>query len=281
MISDVLEIEHLKIDIMFRYSSSSIAHIFPVLRFGIVFFLLLLFVPSSAQKTEHPFKPGERLNYTMHFGWFEVGKAEFWIDPELQYIDGEAYYSVQGVISPSSWGKIFKAITGCYESLINVKTLRPIRSHREMKSGKKVTDVRTDNFNYSDTLKIHTYVEDVDQHRYRAFPQEENVPMRDFLSTFLFVRTVQFNNDEPLDMRSFYSNTLYEFRVIPGEKKDYDLKKSKIKSREYRLEFPKNEYFKRGKNGGAIVSEEADRRPLRIQIDMTLGSFYLKLDEES
>lgn len=249
-----------------------------------IVFLLLSFGISSAQKPDHPFKPGEKLNYTMHFGWFEVGKAEFFIDPEIQTIDGEAYYSVQGIITPSGWGKIFKAITGCYESLINVETLRPLRSHREMKSGKKITDVRTDNFNYaySDTLKIHTYVEDVDDHRYRAFPKKKDVPMLDFLSTFLFVRNVEFPDNQAIDLRSFYSNTLYEFRVIPGQLKTYEAKQRKFRSREYSLEFPRNSYFKKGKkHGSAIVSEEANRLPLRIEINMKLGTFYLKLDKNS
>ncbi len=266
---------------MIRHSYLYIAH--TSARFILAFLLLFSFSSLPAQSPKHPFKPGEKLNYTMHFGWFEVGEAEFYIDPEIQYIDGEAYYSVQGMITPSSWGKIFKAITGCFESLIHVETLRPLRSHRAMNSGKKVVDVRTDHFTYTDTdsLKIYTYVEDVDDHRYRYFERKENIPMRDFLSTFLYVRTVEFDNNEALEMRSFYSNTLYEFRVIPGGSTDYSLKKRKIKSREYRLEFPKNAYFKKGKNGNAIVSEEADRKPLRIEIDMSLGSFYLKLDEKS
>lgn len=245
----------------------------------LVMAFILLVGFSYAQDVGHPFKPGETLTYSMHFGWFDVGEAEFWIDPELKYIDGEAYYSVQGQINTSSWARIFKAITGCFESLIHVETLQPFRSHRTMNSGKKTVDVRTDNFTYGDSLKIHTYVEDIDEHRYRAFQRQDNIPMHDFLSTFLFLRTVQLNDNQPLDMRSFYSNTLYQLRVVPVRIKDYNHKKTKISAREYRLEFPKNEYFKRGKNGSAIVSEEPDRRPLRIQIDMVLGSFYLKLDE--
>jgi len=266
---------------MVHYASSLIAHIFSSMRLVAVFFLLLFFGSSSAQEVDHPFKLGEKLNYSMHFGWFEVGEAEFWIDPELQYIDGEAYYSVQGEINTSSWARIFKAITGCFESLIQVETLEPLRSHRTMYAGKKIDDVRTDHFSYSDSLKIHTYVEDLDEHRYRSFSRMVNIPMRDFLSTFLFLRTVQFNENKPLNMRSFYSNTLYELKVVPGEQKDYNLKRKKIASREYSLEFPKNEYFKRGKNGSAILSEESDRRPLRVEINMALGSFYLKLADES
>jgi hypothetical protein len=244
-------------------------------------FLLVVIESTKGQKVDHPFEPGEQLNYSMHFGWFEVGEAEFYIDPELQYIDGEAYYSVHGEINTSSWARIFKAITGCFESLIHVETLQPLRSYRTMNSGKKTVDVRTDHFDYSDSLKIHTYVEDLDEHRYRSFFRKENVPMRDFLSTFLFLRTVQFPDNQPVDMRSFYTNSLYELKVTPGKQTDYNLNKRKIRSKEYKLEFPKNEYFKRGKNGSAIVSEESDRIPLRIEIDMVLGGFYLKLADRS
>lgn len=257
----------------------SVARIFSQIKLLAIFCFLIILGPTSAQANNHPFKPGEVLTYSMHFGWFEVGEAEFWIDPEIQYIDGEAYYSVQGQINTSSWARIFKAITGCFESLIHVETLQPLRSYRTMKSGKKVDDVRTDRFTYSDSLIIRTYVEDIDEHRYRSFPDSRIIPMRDFLSTFLFLRNEQFTN-EPLEMRTFYTNTLYELRVIPGERKEYDLKSRTVRSREFKLEFPKNEYFKRGKNGRAFLSEEPDKIPLRIEIDMVLGSFYLKLDEK-
>lgn len=230
---------------------------------------------SSAQENSHPFKPGEKLTYSMNLGWFEVGNAEAWIDPELRNIDGQEYYVVQFTAKTTSWVKFFKSVNACFETLVNTKTLLPLVSRRDLKFGKDI-DIRTDKFTYSDSVKIRTYIEDIDKDRYHEFRLEET-PLLDFLSTYLYIRNMKLNtNSQPIKFRTFYSNTLYKFQMIPGVQRQY----SKVRAREYRLEFPENEMFGKGKHGKLILSDNHAKIPLRIDVNLILGSFYFKLENE-
>ena len=214
----------------------------------------------------------------MNFGWFEVGSAEIWIDSELQYIDGEAHYSVQCIIQTASWVKIFTRLNAHYESLINVETLKPLVSRRNLKYGKSI-DIRTDKFFYKDSVRIHAYIEDLNAHRYHSFKQKD-VPILDFLSTYLSLRNDDLSEtDEPVQVRTWYSNTLYEFQMIPDKYSQYKLKNRRVNSREFKLQFPKNDMFKNGKHGKVIISNDKDKIPLKIDINIILGSFYLELED--
>ncbi|MEQ9404618.1 MAG: DUF3108 domain-containing protein [Cyclobacteriaceae bacterium] len=247
----------------------------------LVTLLFFLFISHSSftQHKSHPFKKGEKLTYSMHFGWFEVGKAEISIDPELEYVDGKAHYSVQCSIYTAPWVKFFRNFNACYESLVNAQTLKPLVSYRDLKSGREI-DIRTDKFYYGDSVKVHAYVEDLDENRYHTFGKKD-VPILDFLSTYLHVRNVNFEkSDEPVEVRTFYSNTLYEFQMFPQAHQTYNLKSRKVKARELKLEFPENEMFKKGKHGSLIISEDKEKLPLRVDINIILGSFILKLQED-
>ncbi|MEP1096213.1 MAG: DUF3108 domain-containing protein [Cyclobacteriaceae bacterium] len=246
----------------------------------LIWFCALIFLTnanfSTAQKASHPFKPGEKLKYSMNYGWFEVGSAEAWIDPELQYIDSQAYYVVQLTAATTSWAKFFKPVNACFETLVNVETLQPLISRRDLKFGKDI-DVRTDRFSYDDSLKIRTYIEDINKNRYHEYKLQDT-PLLDFLSTYLHIRSMKLvGENRPIKVGTFYSNTLYEFQMIPGDQRQYNRRNA----REYSLQFPKNEMFGKGKHGKLILSDDWTKLPLRIDINLILGSFYFKLEEQS
>ena len=109
-----------------------------------------------AQNKSYPFKEGEKLIYSVHFGWFEIGEAELWIDPELQNMNGEAHYLIRCNVKSSPWFKMFKAMDMCFESMVKVEDLSPTYSFRDIRQGKKI-DVRHDRFSYADSVGVEAY----------------------------------------------------------------------------------------------------------------------------
>jgi len=171
----------------------------------------LVFSFSDAQK--YPFKPGERLVYKMNFGWFNVGEAEMWLDPEFHYPTNDPHYNIQFFAKTASWFRVFSKLEICMEALIQADNLQPYRADRDLE-GKNRIDIRHDYFEYGDSVKVKAYVEDVDEWRYHTFPKK-NVPVRDALSTFLWLRSKKESElDEPIEVRTFFTNSLYEFRMI-------------------------------------------------------------------
>ncbi|MEO9482427.1 MAG: DUF3108 domain-containing protein [Ekhidna sp.] len=265
-------------DIQEQFSFSSIFRGW--FRVSILLVLLFASVESGAQNKSYPFKPGEKLTYNMKFGWFNIGEAILWLDPDFQYPgdNGKPHYKVQFTVTTASWFRVFSKLSVCMESLIEADQLQPFRSDRDME-GKGSIDIRHDYFSYADSVSVSAYIEDLDEWRYHRF-ESGNVPIRDALSTYMWLRSrdkSQFVNT--VEIRTFFSNDLYEFRMLPGKSTTHKYDGRRVRALEFGLDFPEGEYFESGKTGRVIMSDDRNRLPLRLEIDMTVGSFIFDLDK--
>lgn len=233
---------------------------------------------SQAQSKTYPFKRGEKLYYTMHYGWFKIGSAEIWLEPDFEVLKGKEHYNIQCDIKTVSWFKIFSKLRIHMESLVQADNLQPYKSHRNLSDGKKI-DIRYDTFTYTDSVKIDAYIEDIDTKRHHSFPIGE-VPLRDVMSTYMFLRSREekvLSNE--VAVRTFFTNDIYEFKLRPGEKTTHPYKSYTVAAREYEMIFPESDYFEKGKTGRVIISDDASRVPLKFEIDMTVGSFSFELQD--
>ncbi|WP_425392904.1 DUF3108 domain-containing protein [Ekhidna sp.] len=265
-------------DIQARSSLDSFIQIWKVAVFVIV--MILAGFQTQAQNKSYPFKPGEKLTYNMKFGWFNIGEAVVWLDPEFHYPNGKKkpHYKIQFTVSTASWFKVFSKLSICMESLIEASTLQPLRSDRDME-GKGKIDIRHDYFSYADSISVKAYIEDIDTWRYHKFPSG-NTPVRDALSTYMWLRSrdkSQFT--KTVEVRTFFSNDLYEFKMLPGSSTTHRYDSRKVSALEFGLDFPEGEYFDSGKTGRVIMSDDLNRFPLRLEIDMTVGSFVFDLEK--
>ena len=235
---------------------------------------------TEAQNKSYPFKPGEKLTYNMKFGWFNIGDAVVWLDPDLYYPEGtdKPHYSIQFQIRTASWFRVFSKLEFCMQSLIEVDELKPYRSDRDLEAKNKI-DIRHDYFSYADSISIDAYIEDIDTWRYHKY-SKGNVPIRDAMSTYMWLRgrdRSQFEDE--IRIRTFFTNNLYEFVMLPGKQTTHKYDGRKVRALEFGLIFPEGEYFDNGKTGRLILSNDRNRLPLRIEIDMTVGSFIFDLDK--
>ncbi|MEO9870127.1 DUF3108 domain-containing protein [Ekhidna sp.] len=265
-------------DIQERFSFNSIFQSW--IRIAILSALFFGAIQSKAQNKSYPFKPGEKLTYNMKFGWFNIGEAVVWLDPELHYPNGtnKPHYKIQFQVATASWFRVFSKLSFCMESLIEVDELKPLRSDRDLEAKNKI-DIRHDYFSYADSISIKAYIEDIDKWRYHKFVQGD-VPIRDAMSTFMWLRgrdRSQF--EEKIEVRTFFTNDLYEFAMLPGKPTSSKYNGRKVGALEFSLVFPESEYFESEKKGRMILSDDRNRLPLKIEIDMRVGSFVFELDK--
>ncbi|WP_424962252.1 DUF3108 domain-containing protein [Ekhidna sp.] len=260
---------------------SSFKSIFRIWKVAVLWILMILAgFQIQAQNKSYPFKPGEKLTYNMKFGWFNIGEAVVWLDPEFHYPNGKSkpHYRVQFTVTTASWFKVFSRLRVCMESLVEARELQPLRSDRDME-GKGMIDIRHDYFSYADSVSVKAYIEDIDEWRYHRFPNG-NVPIRDALSTYMWLRSRDKSQfARTVEVRTFFSNDLYEFKMLPGQSTTHKYDSRKVRALEFGLVFPEGEYFDKGKTGRVVMSDDRNRFPLRFEIDMTVGSFVFELDE--
>ncbi len=212
---------------------------------------------------------GEVLNYNIKYGWFKIGKAEVFHDPEFHLIDGEPHYYVQFTLRTVGWLKIFANLNLCFDSYINAKTYQPNRSTRLTINGKRINN-QFDEFQYQDSIYVKTFREDRDQLTRHSF-EVNQIAFLDALSTYIYMRAQELDMRKDENVKFYIANRVYDFRITPnkklgkGEKKSYEMKFPPIK------QFPKNKT--------SYVFFNSRNVPKEIKLGTNDGNFYLILNE--
>ncbi len=213
----------------------------------------------------------------MKYEWFNIGKIEIWIDPELYYPkkNGNPHYKIQLLVTTKKWFRIFSKIDVCIESLIEVDKLRPLQSYRNFEAQNKI-DIRHDYFSYADSIAIKAYIEDIDTWRYHKFAKE-NIPIKDVLSTYMWIRTQpkeRYNREGKLKI--FFGNDTYNLTMLQKKRTTYTYNNRDIRALKIGFILP-GKYFKKVPTGYVFLSDDFNRLLLKVEINMTLGSFVFDL----
>jgi hypothetical protein len=233
---------------------------------------------SKPDPLDYPFKLGEKLEYTMSYGWFEIGKADVEIDHEFWMIDHKPYFYVQCRVKTAGFFSFFAKLNVCMDSWVDAQTLLPLQSSRDLSHGNKI-DIRTDRFDYQDSVHISAYVEDVDSHRFHSFPSTD-IPILDVLSTYLYLRHKgcdQNNGEALIPVRTFFSNDLYSFGMLASMNKTITLHDQRFLAQRYELLFPETDEFPSGKQAYVLASKDSLCLPLKLSIEMRYGDFTFDL----
>ena len=233
---------------------------------------------SKGELPDYPFKLGEKLAYSMSYGWFEIGEAHVEIDNEWWEIDGRPHFYIQCKVRTTGVFSFFSRLDVCMDSWVDVQALRPTESSRNVAFGRSI-DVRTDRFDYADSVRISTYVEDVDSKRFHVFVRNDT-SLLDALSTYLYLRSQVLQSDpvgKTYSVRTFFSNDLYEFGMRYTKNQDFSLKDKKWSARRFDLLFPETEEFPSDKRAYVIATDDRLRIPLKFLIEMKYGDFSFEL----
>gem|GEM_PF-5234335 len=226
----------------------------------------------ASNKDDRHFKLGEELIYSMNYGWLGIGKAEVFMDKEIWDIGGRPHYYIQCRVQTTGFFDFFTSTNICLESWIDSASLRPYVSYRQVFFGRKI-DVRTDKFDYADSVTITTYVEDVDRHQTAKVNLSDTLVL-DLLSTYLNLRNIIYNHqiaDSTL-VKTHFSNDIYPFGIVHSGAVEEGL---------YRFEFifPESGQYKRGSSAHVLASKGEAIIPEKMVIELTLGKLIFTLED--
>lgn len=237
---------------------------------------------SKPDLPDYPFKLGEKLVYSMHYGWFEIGEAQVYIDESMWELNGRPHFYIQCKIRSIGFLSFFSNLEVCMDSWVDAQTLRPTKSSRDVVFGSRI-DIRTDRFDYRDSVRISAYVEDVDAKRFHAFVRNDTL-LFDAMSTYLYLRSLDLQSAvtrQTYPVRTFFSNDLYRFGMTFTESLDFEFKDQKRPARRFDLLFPETEQFTSDKQAYVVTSEDVDNLPLKFVMEMRYGDFSFELIERN
>lgn len=222
---------------------------------------------------------GELLTYNVYYGWFKVGKAELWLDPEIHADNGACHYLVQCRMKTQGWFKLLASLDVCMETQVDTLDFRPIRSIWTIDKAKK-SEAREELYVYgTDSVKVEIFEEHKERRSEKKFPRGRH-PTRDALANYMWLRSLDddvLSNGE--QVKAFFSKKVYDFSLEPEGTLSYSFEGEKKEGKKFKLIFPVSTAFPKGKEGYVIVSNDSSRVPYRFTVDMNLGSFSFKLDK--
>jgi len=227
-------------------------------------FQIILFCIStlSAQESELPFTAGEQLEYRIHYGLLEAGKAKL-----IVQIKNDDF---QFIANGKSTGlfKLFFKVKDRYESVVDKKCLCPIYFYRDVQEG-KYKKKEAVFFNY--TLQQAETTRDT-----IALPKNT----QDLLSAFYYVRAQNYDSlkvGDKIHLEVFLDDEFMSSQLYYLGKDTIKTKFGWMPSTLWSPELETGRVFEDNYGMKIWLSDDENKIPLRIESKVLVGSIKMDL----
>jgi len=224
---------------------------------------------------------GERYHYSVKFGWFKVGKVEFSSSDRFSYENGKRYFDIDINAGTAGLGGVFTDFKGDFNTKIDVKTLLPVSSFRNMKS-KESDDRRTDYYTFStNSLHIKTV-----RHKNNKISERDlsYKTMYDVATAVLQLRAKDLSgktqNQSLGQINVFWNRTVYPVSAKYSGKEEMKHNGEKISVHKVYMYLPKSGFLKDGKPVVAWISADGRNVPIKFEAKTRYGSIKCELDDD-
>ena len=111
-----------------------------------------------------------------------------------------------------------------------------------------------------------------------TFKVPDNV--HDFISGYYFLRTIDFSrldDGQVIEVPAFYDDTIYNMKVRYRGKTVVKVKGGKINVIRLNPVLPQNKLFKEEESIRIYVSDDANKVPVKVEVDLFVGSMVMDL----
>lgn len=221
---------------------------------------------------------GEELEYRVHFGVFNVGKAITRVDKSYHNYNARTCYKVDAYGETSSWISWVAKVDDNWGAYIDTTTLLTEMAYRKLREGK----YRRDEQAYFDHTNRKVEVRVKNQETGATDSKTFDVPAnaKDLVAGFLFLRVIDFSKvviGDTLTISGFLEDASYDLKIIYAGKEVLETKIGKVPCLRLRPVMPKNSLFDGENSVLCWISDDKNRIPIKLQAKMFIGNTGLEL----
>ena len=216
-----------------------------------------------------PFKPGERLDYNLHYGVINAGSASLEVSKKETQIAGQNHFEIDVKGTSNSFFDPFYKVRDGYQSYIDETTMLPSLFMRDVHEG---SYARKENY-----IFIRRKNEVVSGKRTYCVP----AGVHDLVSTFYYLRCIDFSKQKigaSFHLTALYNDSLLYTGIIYTGKETISTKFGKMRCYVFHPILVKGRIFKNQEGMILYVSEDKNQIPVRIESKVYLD--YVKADLE-
>ncbi len=218
--------------------------------------------------TNNAFKPGETLDYRIHYGLIDAGEARLQVKSTTYKVKDRLTYHVLGTGKTLGAFDWFFKVRDRYESYIDTEALIPWIFIRRIEEGgyKKSQDVYFDHYNL--TAKSNS----------TTIPVPQNV--QDLVSAFYYARTIDFSNasiGQVFPMKAYLDDEVFPMNIKYIGKEDIKTKLGTFRCIKFRPMLLQGRVFKEEEDMTVWVTDDVNRIVVRAQAEILVGSIKMDL----
>ncbi len=243
-----------------------------LLSFVLVF--CMAFIPKDGyrQVENKSFGVGEYFEYRVHYGLFNAAEARVMVSPQVQLVNGRPCYKVdiQGkTVGAFDW---ITRIRDNWQSWIDTVAIVPQKSYR---------NIQEDTYRKEETVLYDHSKDDAivnDEAGQKIYDIPNNA--QDAISGYYFLRTIDFdktNVGDIVQVPTFFDKQIYQMKVKYRGREVVKTKFGKINAIKLNPVMPENQLFKGDNSIRIWVSDDVNKVPVRVEVDLWVGSMIMEV----
>jgi hypothetical protein len=228
---------------------------------------------EELRKVSHDaFRPGEILNFRIHYGIVDAGVATLEIKEELKNFGGRPCYHAIGTgksVGAFNW---FFKVRDRYESVFDKEAMIPWLFIRRVNEGGYIINQNVSFNHYTDSVKSEKatiWVPDNTQ---------------DLISAFYYARTFDFTNAKDGDIyeiTGYLDDEIFPMNVKFIGREIIESKKGKFRCLKLRPMLQEGRVFRAQEDMTIWISDDKNKIPIRVQTNILVGSIKMDIEDFS
>lgn len=237
--------------------------------------VLLVFNAGAGQKTlrsihNEAFRPGEVLEFRIHYGIIDAGTAKLEVKPDLRKIGNRDCYHIVGTgqtVGAFDW---FFKVRDRYETVMDAQSIIPWLFIRRVNEGGYIKNQNVSFNHYKDSA--------TSEKATIAIPEYT----QDLISAFYYARTLDMTNVKEGDV--FPITGYLDDEIIPLNikfigREVVKTKKGTFRCMKFRPMLLEGRVFKEEEDMTVWISDDKNRIPVRVQTNILVGSIKMDLTD--
>jgi hypothetical protein len=249
----------------------------------LISFLVFAQNKNTLLSTDKYFEIGEKLEFSINYGWFQLGKAEAIHGERKNFINGIDHYSVDLQAKTVGFLSFIKNVEAHFLSFLQTATYKPTYSEKQMLEGKEEWD-QTNLFNY-DSMTVDVSVTTSKKWKYRNWIVDMEDNTFDILGTYMYLRNVDWSQlqiGDSLMLSTLYEKKIYDFGIENGGFEKITWQDSEYKAYKLYILFPISKAFPEEKAVIFwVIEKDGVRLPVLVEANMRFGKVTCKLERYS
>lgn len=218
------------------------------------------------------FKAGEQLKYIMHYGWIDGGVASLTL--KIVEYKGKSVYYAKAIGETIGITDLIYNVHDIYESYFDIETGLPYFAIRNCEEGPRYKSYNEVSFDHDENT-----VESLKSGRHEV---PDNI--LDMVSAFYFMRKNVFNTlnkDTVLQTTTYFLDKIYHLRIRFMGIETIDTRLGRFKCMKFCPVVESGRVFDTEEDVSIYISNDKNYLPIRIRLDLMVGSFKADLIEFS